>query len=83
MPERNRLDFWVTHHDQCFKLEIPFENILECDGFSSDGSKPNALLLKVVHYLFIYALFWINTFIKPYKGLLYKCMCGNYFYNKI
>lgn len=47
MPERNRLDFWVTHHDQCFKLEIPFENILECDGFSSDGSKPNALLLKL------------------------------------
>ena len=53
MPERQRLDFWVTQGDQCFKLEIPFENILECDGYCSDeGSKPNALLLKV-HYLFL------------------------------
>ncbi|XP_058762602.1 RNA-dependent RNA polymerase 2-like [Vicia villosa] len=54
MPERNRLDFWVTHDDQCFKLEIPFENMLECDGYCSDDSKPNALLLKLKYAPRIY-----------------------------
>ncbi|CAK8563059.1 unnamed protein product [Lathyrus sativus] len=54
MPERNRLDFLVTHNDQCFKLEIPFENMLECDGYCSDDSKPNALLLKLKYAPRIY-----------------------------
>lgn len=65
MPERNRLDFWVTHNDHCFKLEIPFENMLECDGYCSDDSKPNALLLKVIYlsaYLYGLLHVWIHSF---------------------
>lgn len=61
MPERNRLDFWVTHDDKCFKLEIPFENMLECHGYCSDDSKPNALLLKVI-YLYGLVHVWIHSF---------------------
>lgn len=53
MFERNKLDFWVSYGDLCFRLEIPFENILEADGYCSEDSKPNALLLKV-NYLSIF-----------------------------
>ncbi|KAL5544244.1 hypothetical protein UlMin_008028 [Ulmus minor] len=47
MPERRRIEFWVSHRDECYKLEIMFEDILESIGCCLDGEKVNALLLKL------------------------------------
>ncbi|RDX97814.1 RNA-dependent RNA polymerase 2, partial [Mucuna pruriens] len=48
MPERRRLDFWVRHNGQCYRLEILFEDILESHGYClGEDSKLNAILLKL------------------------------------
>ncbi|KAJ1439035.1 RNA-dependent RNA polymerase, eukaryotic-type [Sesbania bispinosa] len=39
MPERRRLDFWVWHGGECFRLEILFEDILESNGYCSQHGK--------------------------------------------
>lgn len=48
MPERRRVEFWVWHENQCYKLEVMFEEILETTGYALGGEKLNALLLKVI-----------------------------------
>lgn len=49
MPERRKLEFWVWFQGECYKLEIPFEDILETVGYASgdDGKPPDALILKL------------------------------------
>ena len=48
MPERRKVEFWVCHGGECYKLEIWFEDILETNGYClGGGDKLNALLLKV------------------------------------
>ncbi|CAL9031105.1 unnamed protein product [Prunus brigantina] len=47
MPERKRVEFWVWLRDECYKLEIAFENIMESFGCRLGGEKVNALLLKL------------------------------------
>ena len=47
MPERGRVEFWVWQGEDCFKLEVLFQDVLEtmsCRFADGDG---NALLLKV------------------------------------
>ncbi|PQQ02925.1 RNA-dependent RNA polymerase 2 [Prunus yedoensis var. nudiflora] len=47
MPERKRVEFWVWQRDECYKLEIAFENIMESFGCGLGGEEVNALLLKL------------------------------------
>lgn len=48
MPERRRIEFWIWHGQECYKLEVMFEEILETTGYCLGDEKLNALLLKVV-----------------------------------
>lgn len=50
MPERRRVDFWICHQGETYKLELMFEEILESTGLSFGGEKLNALLIKVIFY---------------------------------
>ncbi|XP_057753613.1 RNA-dependent RNA polymerase 2 [Arachis stenosperma] len=55
MPERRKIEFWVPHDGQCYKLEIWFEDILEANGYClGGGDKLNALLLKLKYAPKIY-----------------------------
>ena len=59
MPERNRVEFWVWDGEDCYKLEIMFEDILETNGYFSGKSKLSTLLLKVRSILII-QYSWFN-----------------------
>ena len=50
MPERNRVEFWVDKGGEEYKLEVPFDDVLESSACCLGGRKVNALLLKV-HFL--------------------------------
>ncbi|KAK9278022.1 hypothetical protein L1049_027579 [Liquidambar formosana] len=55
MPERKRVEFWVSLGKECYKLDIQFEDVWEAFGCCLGGEKqPNALLLKVKHAPRIY-----------------------------
>ncbi|KAM1295499.1 hypothetical protein ACFX2H_015291 [Malus domestica] len=47
MPERKRVEFCVWRKDECYKLEIAFENVMDSVGCCLGGEKVNALLLKL------------------------------------
>ncbi|KAK7291646.1 hypothetical protein RIF29_06956 [Crotalaria pallida] len=49
MPERNRLEFFVPHAAECYKLEIMFEDIVETIGYCLEGgdNKLNAIVFKL------------------------------------
>ncbi|KAK7347182.1 hypothetical protein VNO80_21709 [Phaseolus coccineus] len=48
VPQRRKLDFLVWHDDDCYRLEIFFEDILESHGYClGEDGKLNALLLKL------------------------------------
>ncbi|KAG5056691.1 hypothetical protein AAZV13_05G032300 [Glycine max] len=48
LPLRKRLDFWVWHNGDCYRLEFLFEDILESHGYClGEDAKLNALLLKM------------------------------------
>ncbi|KAL5747244.1 hypothetical protein ACOSP7_024244 [Xanthoceras sorbifolium] len=57
MPERNRVEFWVSKNEEkeacCYKMEVLFEDVLEAVGCCSDGDggggggKFNGVLLKL------------------------------------
>ncbi|CAI0398833.1 unnamed protein product, partial [Linum tenue] len=48
LPEKQRVEFWVSVEEECYKLVWPFEDILETFGCCwGDGCKVTALLLKV------------------------------------
>ncbi|XP_019456854.1 PREDICTED: RNA-dependent RNA polymerase 2 isoform X2 [Lupinus angustifolius] len=48
MPERKRVEFWVPHGGNFYKLEIMFDHILEAHGYSFGGdSKINAIVFKL------------------------------------
>ncbi|OMO81567.1 RNA-dependent RNA polymerase, eukaryotic-type, partial [Corchorus capsularis] len=47
MPERRRLEFWVSYNDECYKLDLLFDDISETVGCKFNGSTCNALLLRV------------------------------------
>ncbi|KAM6594262.1 hypothetical protein CsatA_001965 [Cannabis sativa] len=47
MPERGRVEFWVWQGEECYKLEIRFEDILESVGYYSDGGNLFSILLKL------------------------------------
>ncbi|KAK4394629.1 RNA-dependent RNA polymerase 2 [Sesamum angolense] len=50
MPERKKLDFFVNHEGECYKLEVQFGDVLETRGCCLDGDdkKVDAILLKFV-----------------------------------
>ncbi|XP_023516327.1 RNA-dependent RNA polymerase 2 [Cucurbita pepo subsp. pepo] len=54
MPERRRVEFWIWHEDECYKLEVMFEEILETTGYCLGDEKLNALLLKLKYAPRIY-----------------------------
>ncbi|CAJ1943907.1 unnamed protein product [Sphenostylis stenocarpa] len=48
VPQSRNLDFLVWHNDDCYRLEIFFEDILESHGYClGQAAKLNALLLKL------------------------------------
>ncbi|XP_020226684.1 RNA-dependent RNA polymerase 2 [Cajanus cajan] len=48
MPQRRKLEFWVFHNADCYRLEIFFEDILESHGYClGEDAKLNAILLKL------------------------------------
>ncbi|CAN0890254.1 RNA-dependent RNA polymerase 2 [Linum grandiflorum] len=48
LTEKRRVEFFVTVEDECYKLVVPFEDIVDAYGCCwEDDSKVNALLLKV------------------------------------
>lgn len=47
MPERNRVEFWVDKDGERYKLEVPFDDVLESSACCLGGGKVNALLLKL------------------------------------
>ncbi|OMO59796.1 RNA-dependent RNA polymerase, eukaryotic-type [Corchorus olitorius] len=47
MPERRRLEFWVSYNDECYKLDLLFDDISETVGCNFNGSTCNALLLRL------------------------------------
>ncbi|XP_052736726.1 RNA-dependent RNA polymerase 2 isoform X2 [Vigna angularis] len=48
VAQRRRLDFLVWHDGDCYRLEIFFEDILECHGYClGEEAKLNAILLKL------------------------------------
>ncbi|XP_059645306.1 RNA-dependent RNA polymerase 2 [Cornus florida] len=54
MPERRTIEFWVGHGGECYKLEVLFADVFGASGYSSDGEKANAVLLKLKHAPKIY-----------------------------
>lgn len=51
MPERRKIEFWVLQSEECYKLDVAFEDVLETVGCCLDGKKVNAVLLKVCCFL--------------------------------
>ncbi|KAK4437182.1 RNA-dependent RNA polymerase 2 [Sesamum alatum] len=51
MPERKKLEFFVNHEEECYKLEVQFGDVLETRGccLDRDGKNVDALLLKLKH----------------------------------
>ncbi|KAJ9140349.1 hypothetical protein P3X46_031008 [Hevea brasiliensis] len=47
MPERRRVEFWVWVNNDCYKMDVRFEDILDAVGCCLGGGKVNALLLKL------------------------------------
>lgn len=47
MPERRRVEFWVWVNDECYKLDVRFDDVLEAVGCCLGGEKVDAILLKV------------------------------------
>lgn len=54
MPERRRVEFWVWVEEECYKLEVGFDDVVESvgcclggDGGGAGGTRVNALLLTV------------------------------------
>lgn len=66
MPERKRVEFWVWLRDECYKLEVAFENIMESFGCRLGGEKVNALLLKVTVSSSL-SLFWVCRILKEFE----------------
>lgn len=53
MPERNRVEFWVDKDGERYKLEVPFDDVLESSACCLGGGKVNALLLKVYFLIMV------------------------------
>lgn len=53
MPERRRVEFWVWVEEECYKLEVGFDDVVESvgcylgGGGGGDNKRVNALLLTV------------------------------------
>lgn len=47
MPERSRVEFWVWSAEECYKLEVAFEDVLETVGYCLEGQKLYALHFKL------------------------------------
>ncbi|KAL9672087.1 hypothetical protein QQ045_028335 [Rhodiola kirilowii] len=49
MPERKRIEFWVVVEAECYKVEIPFQHVMEAVMCSlGDGARlQNGILLKI------------------------------------
>ncbi|PON93354.1 RNA-dependent RNA polymerase-type [Trema orientale] len=47
IPERDRVEFWVWLGEECYKLEIRFEDILETTGYCLGAENLFAILLKL------------------------------------
>lgn len=48
MPERKCLEFWVSHAEECYRLEVQFGDVTEGTLCSVENQK-SALLLKLKH----------------------------------
>ncbi|CAI9757485.1 unnamed protein product [Fraxinus pennsylvanica] len=49
VPERKRLELFLSHKEECYKLEVQFGDVLETCGCCLDGNKQkvDAILLKL------------------------------------
>ncbi|GAV63008.1 RdRP domain-containing protein [Cephalotus follicularis] len=54
MPERRKVEFWVWQNEECYKVEVMFEDVLEAVGCCLAGDTLNALLLKLKYVPRIY-----------------------------
>lgn len=50
IPERNRVEFWLWFEEECYKLEIRFEDVLETTGYCLEGQILYAILIKVFSF---------------------------------
>ncbi|KAH6797448.1 RNA-dependent RNA polymerase 2 [Perilla frutescens var. hirtella] len=51
MPDRKKIDFFVDHEAESYKLEVQYGDVLESVGccLEGDGKKVDAILLKLKH----------------------------------
>ncbi|KAH6798985.1 RNA-dependent RNA polymerase 2 [Perilla frutescens var. frutescens] len=51
MPDRKKIDFFVDHEGESYKLEVQYGDVLESVGcfLEGDGKKVDAILLKLKH----------------------------------
>nr|XP_043618244.1 RNA-dependent RNA polymerase 2 [Erigeron canadensis] len=49
VPERKRIEFWVNHFGDVYKLELQFSDVIEAFPCCVSGLEPNAVLLKLKH----------------------------------
>lgn len=69
MEERRRLEFWVWDCDECYKVEVRFEDIVETVGCCINGaSEINGFLLRVKVFTFFSSNFLPIT-------CLLQCAC--------
>ncbi|KAF9626299.1 hypothetical protein IFM89_032148 [Coptis chinensis] len=57
MPDRKRVEFWVSEKGEVYKLEVQFEDILDTSVWYLDGEESNALLFKLKYAPKIYQRF--------------------------
>ncbi|XP_030521901.1 RNA-dependent RNA polymerase 2 [Rhodamnia argentea] len=82
MPERRRVEFWVWVEEECYKLEVGFDDVVESvecrssgDGGGSAGKAINALLLTVKNGPRIYKRISgsdVNSKFSPDRYHIYK-----------
>lgn len=51
LPDRKKIDFFVNHEGESYKLEVQYGDVLESRGccLGGGGNKPDAILLKLKH----------------------------------
>ncbi|XP_038878920.1 RNA-dependent RNA polymerase 2 [Benincasa hispida] len=80
MPERRRVEFWIWHEKECYKLEVMFEEILETTGFCLGHEKLNALLLKLKYAPRIYKKISGSNMASRFSSTRYRLCREDYDY---
>lgn len=80
MPERRRIEFWIWHGQECYKLEVMFEEILETTGYCLGDEKLNALLLKLKYAPRIYKKISGSNMASRFSSTRYRLCREDYDY---